>query len=508
MVLPLLCAAVAATSLVNAADHPRTQQGAAQEKGAPVRPFPQHVRLAEGVIKPSRWSQEQLDRQVRRYYDFWKGRYLCLVKGSDPAQEFVFYSVDYRAPLELALRGKPDSFPVSVSEGHGYGMVITALMAGYDAEAKKHFDALYRFYKAHPSTYDRHLMAWQQYVTQPGLHERMRLVASYALGAAGAWRDWLEGMAAGGIGGLADSGNYFHSDATDGDMDIAFALLLADNQWGSGGEISYREEAMRLLHSLLNQNVDPECLTLRLGDWIVPEDGTSETYGKAVRTSDFMLSHLRAFAACDPDNRDTWTWIREKIIRICRENFEKTSPETGLLPDFLVRTDEGGYKPAPPFFLESSHDGDYSFNACRTPWRLSMDYVLFGDASLKPMLDRMNEWVKRDSRMHVRKPPNATGYHCVSGQGYYVASRNGKRITDPVLRDELCFAAPFAVSAMIDRANQAWLNTLWDAIAVNPETDPDNPGYFNPGRPQSDYYGHTIALQVLLAVSGNVWIPR
>ncbi len=506
--VPLLVAVLVVASFVGDPAVPRTSDPAREKGQAPARPFPQHVPLPEGVIKPSSWTQEQIDRQVEAYYRFWKARYLRQVKGSDPAQKFVFYSIDYRAPAELTIKGKNDAFAVSTSEGHGYGMVIAALMAGYDPEAKDDFDALFRFCKAHPSSYDRRLMSWQQYVTHPGLHGKMLTAASGRPETARAWREWVEGIAAEGIGRLADTGSYYHSDATDGDMDIAYALLLADNQWGSGGAIDYRREALGVLHSLLDRNVDRASMTLKLGDWVAADDGNSEIYGKAVRTSDFMPSHLRAFAACDPANRDTWSSIRERIVRICLENFERTSPETGLLPDFLVRTDDGRYEPAPPFFLESRHDGDYSFNACRTPWRLSLDCILSGDASLKPMLDRTNEWIKQDSGMNVRRRPGAPGYRCVSGQGYYVGTRNGKRITDPALGDELCFSAPFAVSAMIDPSHQAWLDRLWEAIAVNPETDLRNPGYFNPANPQSDYYGHTIAMQVLLAVSGNFWLPR
>ena len=40
--------------------------------------------------------------------------------------------------------------------------LITVLMAAQDPDAHKNFDALYRFYKAHPSVNNRDLMAWQQ----------------------------------------------------------------------------------------------------------------------------------------------------------------------------------------------------------------------------------------------------------------------------------------------------------------------------------------------------------
>ena len=36
---------------------------------------------------------------------------------------------------------------MSVSEGHGYGMMLVAYMAGYDSEAQAIFDNLFRFYK-------------------------------------------------------------------------------------------------------------------------------------------------------------------------------------------------------------------------------------------------------------------------------------------------------------------------------------------------------------------------
>jgi endo-1,4-beta-D-glucanase Y len=51
---------------------------------------------------------------------------------------------------------------ITVSEAMGYGMLITAFMAGHDPEAKKYFDGLYRFYKKHPSKNNPRLMAWCQ----------------------------------------------------------------------------------------------------------------------------------------------------------------------------------------------------------------------------------------------------------------------------------------------------------------------------------------------------------
>ncbi|MEW9107658.1 MAG: beta-glucanase, partial [Paenibacillus sp.] len=43
---------------------------------SPLRPFPQHTTYVSGVIKPNNVDQAEMDNEVRRLYDEWKGRYL------------------------------------------------------------------------------------------------------------------------------------------------------------------------------------------------------------------------------------------------------------------------------------------------------------------------------------------------------------------------------------------------------------------------------------------------
>lgn len=112
-------------------------------------PFPQHTVYATGSIKPNNYTQSQLDNQVKNFYDKWKERYI--VQGCVTNQYYIWYN-------DLGYDGNN----ICVSEGQGYGMVITAIMAGYDANAKKYFDGLYRWYKAHPSNINPVLMNWRQ----------------------------------------------------------------------------------------------------------------------------------------------------------------------------------------------------------------------------------------------------------------------------------------------------------------------------------------------------------
>ena len=50
------------------------------------------------------------------------------------------------------------------------------------------------------------------------------------------------------------SGQGRTSSATDGDMDIAYSLLLADKQWGSDGEIDYLKQGKKVIDAIMERN--------------------------------------------------------------------------------------------------------------------------------------------------------------------------------------------------------------------------------------------------------------
>ncbi len=49
----------------------------------------------------------------------------------------------------------------SVSEGQGFGMIIVAMMAGYEAKAREIFDGLFLYCKDYPSSINARNMAWK-----------------------------------------------------------------------------------------------------------------------------------------------------------------------------------------------------------------------------------------------------------------------------------------------------------------------------------------------------------
>ena len=61
--------------------------------------------------------------------------------------------------------------------------------------------------------------------------------------------------------------------------------------------------------------------------------------------------------------------------------------------------------------------------------------------------------------------------------------------------EALSFSAPFAVSSMVDKDNQQWLNKLWVYITAFKLKD-------------FDYYDNTIKMLDMIVISGNYWDIR
>src|SRR5262249_36758179 len=116
--------------------------------GAAVnQPFGAHTfSYAAGSIRPNHVSQSVQDQAVRDFYDAWKAQYLKQGCGAGR-----YYVANGTQPGNL-----------TVSEGHGYGMVLAALMAGHDPNAQVIFDGMHAYFRDHPTATHEHLMSWYQ----------------------------------------------------------------------------------------------------------------------------------------------------------------------------------------------------------------------------------------------------------------------------------------------------------------------------------------------------------
>ncbi|MDB5131553.1 MAG: hypothetical protein JWR02_1302 [Mucilaginibacter sp.] len=383
-----------------------------------LKPFPQHVRYFAGTIKPDRISQNQLDNKVRDFYTEWKTRFIKNIPGK--RESFVWFE-------NIAKKQ-------CVSEGQGYGMIIVALMAGFDRSAKETYDNLFRYYRSHPSRRSNYLMAWAQY---------------------------------------ANGKNADNTSAADGDMDIAYSLLLADKQWGSNGGINYQAEARAMIDAIMQYEINHKTWSVLLSDAL---DAESKDYFD-MRSSDFMPAHFKAFYTATKDAR--WTRVINATYQLFANMQENYSPDAGLLPDFIVHINKKA-KPAPPDFLESPYDGFYNYNACRVPWRIATDYLLSGDIRAKAIAGKINSW--------IRETTSNNTYNLSAGYTLAGNDIKGRYF------EALSFVAPFGVSAMVDKKNQPWLNKVWDYLTAFKMKD-------------YDYYDNSIKLLDMIILSGNYWRP-
>ncbi len=352
------------------------------------------------------------------FYVYWKDKYLRPGCG----------------PGETVVHAQAGPTNLTVSEAHGHGMIIVAYMAGRDPEALHLFDGLVRYHHAHPSRLTSGLMAWRQ------------------------------------SEGCVDTGSV--SAATDGDLDIAYAYLLADRQWGSCHGLDYRAHARWVMSAISARELHGRGIYPLLGDWVTSAD--AQHYAGA-RVSDFMGSHFRAFAALSDD--PVWLGLLDNTYWIAETLQLTAAPKTGLLPAFAEHLERGRPRPAKPGFLTGPGDGSFAGSACRIPLRMGTDFVLSGDPRARRIATRLSEFSSRASQGNPRALRDA--YHL-----------DGTPMVD---RATMACSAPLAVAAMTDPDGQAWLDALWNHVA---------------SRAPEGYYEDTLKMLSLLVLSGNWWAPE
>lgn len=382
----------------------------------PAVPFGSHqFPYAAGMLKPS-GSQATLDQKVIDYYQRWKSAFVKQNCGNG------WYQII-----------SPDADHPYVAEAQGYGMVVTATMAGADPAAKTIFDGLVKYMLAHPSVHNADLLAAEQNTSCVSVNG-------------------------------SDS-------ATDGDMDVAYGLLLADRQWGSTGTYNYKQLAIRHINAIRASEINPSTNLLKLGDW----SSSGDQYYYISRTSDWMIDHFRAFKTATGNS--AWDTIRTAHQNVQASLQANYAASTGLLPDFVINTNSTP-KPAAGQVLEDPNDGAFWWNACRDPWRIGADAVTSGDTKSLTAARKLNTWIKSKTGGN---PNNiAIGYKL-----------NGTQISSG---SDPSYFAPFAVVAMTDSNSQAWLDALWNKMLATPIDT-------------SSYYAASIQLQVMITATHNHWVP-
>lgn len=367
-------------------------------------------------LKPS-VGTTTMDAATLAFYQKWKDRYLVSACGVGKAIT------------------SPDADHPFVAEAQGYGMETFAIMAGADSGAQTNFDSVLQFVLAHPSSIDAGLLAAEQ-------DSSCRSVNG------------------------ADS-------ATDGDISIANALLMADRQWGSNGNYNYRALALSRIASIKKSEINPNTRLPLLGDWSTPGD----KYYYATRPSDFMIDHFRAFSRATGDG--WWDEVVQETSNLVTQQQTSFAPSTGLVADFVVNTNSTA-KPAPSNFLEGASDGQYSYNSVRVPWHLGTDALTTASGPSTAQAAKLSAWF----RTKVAGDPTKIR------AGYKLDGTAAVSYLDPE------FVATLGPAAMVDAGGQGWLDAIWTYTA---KAASDGSGI-------ASYYGASLILQNMIVMSGNYWV--
>ncbi|HZH77174.1 MAG TPA: glycosyl hydrolase family 8 [Archangium sp.] len=410
----------------------------------PSYPFGSRLQPYAHGIRVSNPAPGVQDAAIRTKYDQWKAQRIARSIPTIPGGMAVKFS-DQTPPPKL-----------TVSEGIGYGMLLTVVMAGHDPEAQLIFDGLLRTARARPADG----LANSTFGAQYGAH------APYLM----EWELRPDGSHTGASGDRWP--------AMDGDLDIALALLMADRQWGSGGTWNYRQEALRTINAIKAWFTYPDGrLNLRFGG------------EHRVRTSDFMFGHFRAFRQAANDAH--WDTVISRQLTLLETVVANHSPSAGLQPDFVHNTNTSpvpGLRDSYPMPCtqrmgdDSISDTWYFANAQRNPWRFGADYVFSGDARLRAVLMRMMTFFRNDTG----GDPNRTAI------GYTLSGGLNECLFRPSPNWAYGVIGPLLGGATVDATFQGYLNALWA---------------WNDSNFSTAYYNAELQLLPMILASGNWWTP-
>ena len=308
-----------------------------------------------------------------------------------------------------SLRVGGDPIDETRVEAIGFGMLLTA----YHGD-KDEFDGLQRFYNEKRTLEAANLMAWS--VTCDDINDR--------------------------------------NNATDGDIDVAFALIVAYNQWGG----DYLDDALEIIDIL------SDFFIVNCGDTIIALRPGNGWGGCALTDIQYYTpGFFRVFAEVSGDT--VWNTLADDAYRI---RDASAHPVTGLVPDW--QGVNGTPSGSPP---QANRNGTYAYDACRVPWRMALDYLWNGDTTAGNWCTKVSDWA------YGVGPANINDGYLLDGTPYNSGNHNS------------AFAGGFTVAAMCN--SQA----IVDEFGADLE-----------GIPDQYWFNLCTRCLYLLTATGNMWKPE
>lgn len=374
----------------------------------PTYAFPQNYRSAKCVYPTGACSKD-----ARAAYEEWKQK-LVVTDGAGGFQRVN------RPDTEAGLANS------TVSEGIAYGMILAVFM-----DDQTLFDNLWQYSQLHLN--GKGLMIW---IIDPS------------------------GNPANESSGQPASGS-----ATDADEDMAWALALAAQKWGTSPTLgAYKPIAVHLMGLVYANEADTRYDLFNAGDsW-----GTTFAWNPSY----FAPYEYRVFAKLDTEHAAGWNKLIDKGYQV----LAASQQASGLVPAW---TDASG-KPAAAW---SGGPTQYQYDAVRVPFRVGIDYCEYGEPRALPILQKFSTFFSGIGADKIV-------------DGYALDGTPQPENTSPEGVQSALFVGAAGVAAMSSTSNSAFVNAVYQRLVTQPD---------EMMLPVSRYYNRSWKVFTLLMMSGNLF---
>jgi endo-1,4-beta-D-glucanase Y len=256
--------------------------------------------------------------------------------------------------------------------------------------------------------------------------------------------------------------------ALDGDEDMAWALVMADRQWGGQGalERGYIDYAIDLIHAMWDHEIDHSRENMPLpGDSWGGADITNISY--------FAPAYYRVFGQV-ADMEDEWNSAIDTSYAIIERSLNAASgnEDNGLVPAWCNFAGE----PVEAFGGAPTH---YQNDSTRTPFRVGQDYCYYGEPRALAYIEKTTSFFSSVGVANI-----VDGYE-LDGTPRPDFGVNGL--------GSASFVGPAAVGASYSTDNQAFIDEAYAALITQELTA------------GTIYYQKSWAAISLLAMTGGFY---
>ncbi|GAA3510882.1 hypothetical protein GCM10022393_25660 [Aquimarina addita] len=248
--------------------------------------------------------------------------------------------------------------------------------------------------------------------------------------------------------------------ATDAEIDVAIALIIAGNRFGNDDTYDYHTDAKQLIAAIKQHEVESGSYVLKPGDAWGGSQNTNPSY--------FAPGYFRVYGEFTNDQA-FWNNVADKSYEILNANLSVNNAVDCLVSDWCKAN--GTYSDIVDWAYESGQT--FYYDAARTPWRIATDYVWYGDSDAASYTTKCRNFV------------NSKGGIAQIKAGYKQDGTVIGNYQDPV------FTGSFA-SSILSSTNQNEVNTAYTTLKNQTSTA---------------YFAATLRVLYMYTMSGNLYNP-